>query len=632
MKTGLLLLGFILISANGFAQESQSTEFDTSATIAEIDGEPITLGQLIASFNQNQDSEELTAEELVDFLPSFVDYKLKLRKGRKLRYHQHPEILEEFEQFGIEASYIYWLENNIKQEQIRQFRERDQVELRAFHILSEVPDGSSDAFEDSVYNRMLEARELLTDGHDPEQVDAEFSSKRNGNSMGGQLPWITAGRTVLEFEDAIYTLEPGEISEPVRTQFGYHVIFLQEKRERTPDRRISHIFTQRGENNEGLEQIEEAYRELEQGLSWQEAVQNYTQDGATMNRNGQIGWVGYAMQFPEEFVDEVMETDPEAPYSEPIEMSYGYHIIRVDSVRTYIDDKSYEESITNRLQQLQRLDTGREQVYETVGRTGGLVVEKEKIEELLNDFPDLNLSLTDKEELKLIEFLETSYTLSDFLNYLEANELVQDSADITSEMFDEFKKEIIRSELIHITKSNFPDFSQEMTKFLDGLVVFRVNEEYIWNHETADRDELKAFFDEHRDRYIYDDQYEFYRVSSLQQDLTEDALNNVRDGIHPSDLHILFNDLSVLHDSTRSKHSSHYPHISVLSPGESTDIIERGSLHTFYYLVKIEPSRPMTFDEAFFRVASDFQPIREEQFLKRLHETWQVDLYPENIQ
>ncbi len=632
MKTGFLLLAFIFFSTYGVAQQSQTTEFDTSITVAEIDGESVSLGKLISSFNINQEGEELSAEELIEFLPSFIEYRLKLKKGRELGFHQHPEILEEYEQFGREAAYMYWLERKVKQEQVQEYMERDRFELKAFHILSEVPEGSSAAFVDSIYSQMVEARNQLLDGVSPEDVDEEFSSKRNGNSMGGPLPWITAGRTVLDFEDALYSLEPGEISEPVRTQFGYHVILLQHKRERTPDRRVSHIFTQRGEQNEGFEQIQQAHRELQEGLSWQEAVENYSQDGASAGRNGLIGWIGYAMQFPEEFVDEVMQTDPDILFSEPIEMNYGYHIIRIDSVRTYPDAKSYEESVVNRLEQLQRFETGREQVYETVGRAGDLKIHDDNVANLYNQLTDPSLSVTEKEDIDLFNFSGKTYTLADFLDYLNEEEKLQSPSDYSDELFDEFKNNAIRTELISITQNHYPEFEQEISSFLDGLVVFRVNEEFIWNHETADRDELEAFYDEHRDRYIYDDLYEFYRVSSLQQDLTEDALNNVRDGIHPSDLPVLFEDLTILHDSTRSRHSSHFSYISQLSPGESTDMIERGSLHSFYYLEKIDPSRSMTFDEAFFRVASDYQPIREEQFLNRLRESWQVNLYPENIQ
>jgi peptidyl-prolyl cis-trans isomerase SurA len=629
MKKYSFLFGLMLISITVFGQQ-RGSDFNHNAIVAEIDGEPITLGELISNYDRNNDIENISADELIEFLPSYVEYRMKLNEGLRLGYHDDPEILEEFNHYGREAAYTYWLEQDIKKEMIDTFRQRDEVELRAFHILAEIPENAEQAYRDSVYNRLLEARNLLQEGTDPEQINEEYSSRRNGNPMGGQLPWITAGRTVLDFENALYDLEPGEISNPIRTQFGFHVIYLQEKRDRTPDRRISHIFVRHDEGDEGKDEIYNAFRDLESGQSWNETVQNYTQDGATLPRGGQIGWVGYAMQFPEEFVDEVMAADPEAPFSQPIEMSYGYHIIRIDSVRTYTSEEQRSREIENRLLQLQRLDADREQVYDAVTQTGGMRVFDEHVDQILAGFSE-DKPGDDLLSKPLLEFNEKTFKGSDFLAYLERENLVQNPSDFNNERFDEFKKEIIRSELIDITKEHFPDFKNEINHFLNGLIVFRVNDENMWSPETVNREELKDFFEANSENYIYDDEYVFYRISSLDQDLTEDALSNVLDGIHPADLHILFEDLSVLHDSTRNRYSSHYPYLEDLTPKETTELIERGSLFIFYYLEKINESRPMTFDEAFRRAASDFQPIREERYLNQLRNTYQVNLYPENI-
>ena len=630
MKKYSFLFGLMLISITAFGQQ-QSSDFNQDAIVAEIDGDPITLGEILSNYDRNNDIETISPDELIEFLPSYVEYRMKLKEGLRLGYQEDPEILEEFNHYGREAAYTYWLEQDIKKEMIDTFRQRDEVELRAFHILAEIPENTEPAYRDSVYNRLMEAKILLKEGADPHQVNEEYSSRRNGNPMGGQLPWITAGRTVLDFENALYELEPGEISEPVRTQFGYHVIYLQEKRGRTPDRRISHIFIQHGEDDEGRDEIFNAFNDLEAGEPWREIVQNYTQDGATLARGGQIGWVGYAMQFPEEFVDVVMAADPKAPYSQPVEMSYGYHIIRVDSVRTYTSDEQRSREIENRLQQLQRLDANREHVYDAVRQAGGMRVFDEHVDQILTGFSE-DKPEDDLLSKTLLEFSGKTFTGSDFLAYLERENLVRNPSDFNNERFDEFKKEIIRSELIDITKKHFPEFKNEINHFLNGLIVFRVNDENMWSHETINREELKDFFEANRENYIYDDEYVFFRISSLEQDLVQDALNNVLDGIHPSDLHVLFEDLSIQHDSTRSRHSSHYPYLEDLEPKETTELIERGSLFIFYYLEKINESRPMTFEEAFSRAASDFQPIREEQFLNQLRNLYQVNLYLENIQ
>jgi peptidyl-prolyl cis-trans isomerase C len=73
----------------------------------------------------------------------------------------------------------------------------------------------------------------LAEGADFAELAAERSVGPSGPN-GGQLGWFTAGMMVPEFEEAVFALEPGEVSEPVETQFGWHVILLSDTRAQEP--------------------------------------------------------------------------------------------------------------------------------------------------------------------------------------------------------------------------------------------------------------------------------------------------------------------------------------------------------------------------------------------------------------
>jgi foldase protein PrsA len=72
--------------------------------------------------------------------------------------------------------------------------------------------------------------QVTTGGKDFSAAAKEFSGDTYSAAMGGQLDWAKKGDFVKEFEDAAWALKPGEISQPVKTQFGYHVIKLLDKR------------------------------------------------------------------------------------------------------------------------------------------------------------------------------------------------------------------------------------------------------------------------------------------------------------------------------------------------------------------------------------------------------------------
>ena len=81
------------------------------------------------------------------------------------------------------------------------------VELKSKHILIAVQQSASPEDTLEAYNKIMAARDEFLQGKSLEELDMEYSSKRNGRSMGGDLPWFSVGSTVAEFENALYSLK-----------------------------------------------------------------------------------------------------------------------------------------------------------------------------------------------------------------------------------------------------------------------------------------------------------------------------------------------------------------------------------------------------------------------------------------
>ena len=96
----------------------------------------------------------------------------------------------------------------------------------ARHILIKVSEVVS---ENDGRNRMRNLKERLDNKGDFAQI-ARANSEDTSASKGGDLGWLSPGDTVPEFERAMDALKPGQISEPVRSPFGWHLIQVQERR------------------------------------------------------------------------------------------------------------------------------------------------------------------------------------------------------------------------------------------------------------------------------------------------------------------------------------------------------------------------------------------------------------------
>lgn len=635
------LLSLILLQPHYlFAQTSPASDHELEAVVAEIADETITLGDLKSYYERNNVVEDYTSEDLKEFLPFYVDYKLKLAYGKDQGLNSDPLILQEFENYSKQAAFSFWLENEIKKEVEDEFLERSSYELKSSHVLIRVDSNDSQNDLKDARQRIEEARQKFIDGEmTMEELNQEYSSQVQGRPAGGELPWFSAGVTVKPFEDALYSLEEGELSEPVRTQFGFHIIYLEDRRERTPQRNTSHIFIRESRDDKSPEILaDSAYASLEQGRPWDEVVQEFTQDGSSVNDGGNIGWVGYGTQYSADFIDEVLTVDPIASYSQPIQTNYGYHIFRIDSVRSYDTDEQRRDELISQLEDLPRYNTNREQVLARLSDIGNLS-EKNSVKEAITDFFGQTDSTEisevefpgDLAEQSLITFNGHTYTAGDFKQWLDDTHADRTTTEFSDQWFDIYEEYVLDSHIIPMTSERFPEFERETEGFINGLIVFQVSNDNIWNIETADSSDLERYYERNKDQYRFDERHDYTLLASRDDSVLSAALEMTRESVSLDSISAAFDNLIITRDSVAT------PPEEILNALNATEISETSDKFTYsnrdayvIYHQLLEP-RTMTFDEAFQRVGSDYQPIREENFMNELRSEYRVRIYPERI-
>lgn len=106
----------------------------------------------------------------------------------------------------------------VSEEEMQNYYDRMKKEVQASHILVEDEETAT------------EVQQKIEDGEDFGTLASEYSTDGSAQ-QGGKLDWFGPGEMVAEFEEKAYELEPGEVSEPVQTQFGYHIIKVTDTRE-----------------------------------------------------------------------------------------------------------------------------------------------------------------------------------------------------------------------------------------------------------------------------------------------------------------------------------------------------------------------------------------------------------------
>jgi len=103
--------------------------------------------------------------------------------------------------------------------------------VRARHILFLVDASATDEAKKKLHEKAVETLKKIKGGEDFAKLASELSGDPGSKQKGGDIGFIARGKTVKPFEDALFSLKTGEISGVIETQFGYHIIKAEEKKD-----------------------------------------------------------------------------------------------------------------------------------------------------------------------------------------------------------------------------------------------------------------------------------------------------------------------------------------------------------------------------------------------------------------
>ncbi len=279
--------------------------------------------------------------------------QLKARYRKEIRHRLLSRQMRAFVSYRVHVSH----------RDVEEFRITHQDTLPAqislSHILITVQ--PSDEVLKEKRARIEEIQALLAAGEDFATVARAHSEDPGSASLGGDLGCFSPGTLVPEFEEAAFALKPGQISEPVLSPYGYHLIQVREKRETTTC--ASHILvlakTSEGDEARTRETLEDLRRRAQNGEEFSQLARQYSANPQTAMQGGLWG------TFPKEQIPEFLQ-----PYlrnlklgdvSEPFFFDDGGHIIKIDDDQAVLEGLIRESRTAEAMRQL--IDEYRQQIH-----------------------------------------------------------------------------------------------------------------------------------------------------------------------------------------------------------------------------------------------------------------------------
>ncbi|RLD35622.1 MAG: peptidylprolyl isomerase, partial [Bacteroidetes bacterium] len=218
-----------------------------------IDDEEISVSEFLNVYQKNNVDTDLSDKKsLQDYLELYINFRLKVKEARDLGMDTAKAFVEELDGYRKQLAEPYFNDQEVTDELLLEAYDRLMFDVRASHILIKIDENALPADTLLAYKKVMVIRERLMAGEDFAGVAAELSDDpsardrqaqgqvRKGN--GGDLGYFTVFDMVYPFETGAYSTAVGEISMPVRTSYGYHLIKVTDKQEALGKATVAHLY------------------------------------------------------------------------------------------------------------------------------------------------------------------------------------------------------------------------------------------------------------------------------------------------------------------------------------------------------------------------------------------------------
>ncbi len=648
-----LLLLVVLTPSLLFAQGWKSK------TLITLGDNNISAGEFMDVYEKNNVKSEVIDKKTVDeYLDMYINFKLKVIEAESRGMDTLPKFVKEYTGYRKQLAKPYFSNDAITEQLVEEAYERMLWDINASHILVKCDPHATPADTLKAYNKALELRKRILKGEDFSTVAVEASDDPSAKGMeeipgkqraykgnSGNLGYFTAFDMVYPFETGAYNTKEGEISMPVRSDFGYHIIKVNSKTPACGMIKAAHIFLVVDENDPMKtdsvvrEKIFNIYKEIDKdGKNWDLIVKKYSDDKGSAQNGGMLNPFRVSQIVPE-FITAVKQLD-DMGFSEPVKTSYGYHIVRLIGKSGIKSLEEEKENIVKRVEKDMRAKVSDEVVLKRIMRENkykeNTKVKDAFIATIDSTLQEGNFVVTEGVDTNktLFKLMKQDYKIADFVSYIKKHESKQpfmSAAAYAYKLYDEFVKDAVFAyEDAHL-EEKYPEFNLLVQEYHDGILLFDLMDKEVWKKAEIDTAGIKAFYEENKTNYMWKE-----RVKTLVI-----TVNNEENLARAEEL--IRQDLSL--DSIRTiVKTEGLKGVSVKSPyfqqGDNVDIDETewtvgtiriipSTVDKTTKIVKILDVRqpePKTYREAKGIVISAYQNKLEEDWLKVLKEKYPVQV------
>ena len=626
----------LIVSFNCVAQ------LKTNDVLFTVDDETVLASEFIRVYNKNLDLVKDESQKDVDnYLDLFIDYKLKLQEAKKLELDKKPSYLRELSNYRKQLAKNFLTDTNVTEALITEAYDRVAYEVNAKHVLVRLMENAPAEDTLKAYNEILKLRErVLNEGF--ENVKKEV---HNGQTIFAEdLGYFGGFKMVYSFESVAYNTPVGELSQPFRTRFGYHIVKVLDKRKSRGEVEVAHIMITKNKSKDSLKQnleqrINDIHNKLIQGESFESLAKQFSEDKNSADKGGKLSPFSGGQLSSMEFENAAFTLKEKGEISKPIESNFGWHIIKLLNKKPVGSLEEMKAQLEIKIKRDERSKLINDAFVNKIKKQYNIIENKDALEyfgSIVNDsyfkrewsIPE---SLNKERLLNTID--EKQLTYGEFAKYLHNSQRKNRTKKVINSIVKEEYIKFLNQNVLDYYETNLENLNEEfahiVTEYRDGLLLFELMETEIWNAAKKDSLGLKEYYNKNEEKYFLNERIDAVVASVTKektakkvakyfaQGWTEDQITNAIN--KKGKVNVIFT------SGIMDKSHQAIPDELEFKKGVSS-IYKHNNSFIVSKISNVLPKEKLSFEDAKGRIITDFQEQKEKQWMENLHNTYKVSV------
>ena len=473
-----------------------------------VNGRDVHRSEFEYLYHKNT-QQQIEPQPLDQYVEMFKVYKLKVADALANGVDTTKTFKRDMNQYRSELAGPLLVDSVLLYKLAHEQYDRGAIEREAHHImLFKTPDKAKNR---ELRQRMDSLHTVLANGGDFEELAREFSQDQGSKANGGNMGFVMAGMLPVEFEEVMYSLPEGQVSDVTETQMGYHILKGGASRPFSGFCEASHIlFSTQGKDEAQVYALADSVANvLRQDPSQFTALaKKYSNDPSVAQNGGALPPFS-AGKMVKEFSDAAFAL-ADGEISDPVKTRFGYHVIYK---RGHQGMQPFDNAKAGLFARITNPGDARNEVlldnnWEKWGKRFKLKNNAKLVAELRQNIVSEGVEKALADAMAagrggetLFKIGKDIYTLGDFNNYaatLAKRNNDPDEARFFDKALRRFQTNMLREDAYDAVIGENPEIGNLLNEYRDGSLLYEISLRNVWDKAAKDTEGLNRYFAEHR--------------------------------------------------------------------------------------------------------------------------------------